>query len=75
MNRPEHYRAAEYLLSRSTDTPDTDEAAFLVASAAVHATLALAAATAIPAATAGEMAGDDCDAWEGVAMTPKAGTP
>jgi hypothetical protein len=45
---PEHYQAAEMLLKASDqDRPDTDPAE-LISAAQVHATLALAAATAMP---------------------------
>lgn len=55
MNGPQHYRAAEQLLARvrNNQAPDTDLEALLdanaIARAQVHATLALAAATAYPA--------------------------
>lgn len=49
MTGPEHYREAERLLARAADSTTYDEAAGITAQAQVHATLALAAATAIPA--------------------------
>lgn len=45
MNGPEHYRQAEALTDQA-HTVDPDFAVYLVAKAQVHATLALAAATA-----------------------------
>lgn len=53
MNGPEHYRDAEYLLNKMPVegvSPDTGlDRAETLAAAQVHATLALAAATAWPA--------------------------
>ena len=46
MNGPDHYRCAELRLSEAHRAgADLDYAAFLMAEAQVHATLALAAAT------------------------------
>lgn len=50
MNGPGHYAAAERLLKMS-DGVDADFAQLVVAQAQVHATLALAAATALHATT------------------------
>ena len=62
----EHYQRAEALLERAEDQ-DIEYAAYTVAVAQVHATLALAAATALP--WAGDMPVQDCDAWRDVAGT------
>lgn len=59
---PEHYRRAEELLAR--DGPLTGE---VLATAQVHATLALAAATAL--------VGGEADAWREVAGTRFADLP
>jgi hypothetical protein len=82
MTGPEHYTRAEQLLREVRDghQEGTDVAAILSA-AQVHATLALAAATAMGAPVDGE--GDsglpprDCKAWydaAGVKPQPKGGT-
>lgn len=47
MNGAEHFRGAERLLDQANDTADTEDAASCIARAQVHATLALAAATAL----------------------------
>lgn len=71
MNGPEHYRRAEELLADitrsdgSVDFGDGGEA--FVAAAQVHATLALAAATAL---TGGGLPGADYTAWNEVAGVP-----
>jgi len=75
---PEHYQAAERLLQpRTTHTipsgeprqapPTTD----MILQAQVHATLALAAATAMNDAETG-MPMRDWDAWKDACSTPKA---
>lgn len=74
MNGPEHYREAERLLQGSVDyynggqsRVDRRPTPEQVAEAQVHATLALAAATALPAATI--YYGDESTAvraWAGV---------
>lgn len=69
MTGPEHYREAETLLERVEERgfgpePDHIQAAWLSA-AQVHATLALAAATAI--GSTGTMPIVDADAWEAAA--------
>lgn len=73
MTGPEHYRDAEYLLAKLPDhgtNPDTglDRAETLTA-AQVHATLALAAATAAAQATAydGDERHERSRGWSGVA--------
>ena len=57
MRGPEHYRAAERLLAR-TSRGDSD-----VAAAQVHATLALAAATALSAGTSYHAVQADMTEW------------
>jgi hypothetical protein len=85
MTGPEHYRAAERLLSDASftsiaGTPVTREGrpvepkihATLIDLAQVHATLALAAATAMGAAVDDDLAGltvEERDAWYAVAGT------
>lgn len=64
MTGPEHYREAERLLSRAIDRDGPDVAA----TAQVHATLALAAATA--AVRIDHMPVGDSDAWRHAALTP-----
>lgn len=50
MTGPEHYRKAEELIGKAAKHGDgTDRQATTLAAAQVHATLALAAATAMPA--------------------------
>ena len=56
---PEHYQAAERCMSSVDD--DSDLSMALLAEAQVHATLALAAATALT--HFGELPGADCEAW------------
>jgi hypothetical protein len=62
MTGPEHYREAERLLEASKDRGSADETA-RIAEAQVHATLALAAATALSGA-------DDDQAWQRAAGLP-----
>lgn len=85
MTGPEHYKAAERLLSdasftTSTGTPVSREGypidprvhAALLGRAQVHATLALAAANAMSAPVEDDLAGftvEDRDAWYAVAGT------
>ncbi|MET8864630.1 hypothetical protein ABZW11_16970 [Nonomuraea sp. NPDC004580] len=57
MTGPEHYRDAEELLDTAVETHDGQAADTNIASAQVHATLALAAATALQAAL--PLIGDD----------------
>ena len=71
MTGPEHYRTAEKLLAL-TESPDASPETHLfvgriLAAAQVHATLALAAATAYPALTDYDGAVDTATAWAGVA--------
>ncbi len=47
MNAMEHFREAEQLLEAANDRSEYDEAAGIIAQAHVHATLALAAVTAM----------------------------
>ena len=81
MNGPEHYREAERLLANLADAHDRiahldlSGAGFVairgqvIAEAQVHATLALAAATAVPAASAydGDEDHSRSRGWAGVA--------
>lgn len=73
MNGIEHYEAAERLLSRAlmvrsdTDSTPTDSGAtHLVAAAQVHATLALAAATALVATQQYVGSSDEIKSWSQV---------
>lgn len=50
MNGPQHFREAEKLLEQSAKDPLGSEGRYYLAAAQVHATLALAAATAQPSA-------------------------
>lgn len=69
MNGPEHYRMAEQLADQA-HAVDPDYAAYLVAKAQVHATLALAAAAALQ--TAGvPQDGDTAHEWRRVICGPK----
>lgn len=47
MTGPEHYREAERLVRLATRQPEASDAPVLAVAAQVHATLALAAATAL----------------------------
>jgi predicted HicB family RNase H-like nuclease len=74
MNGPEHYREAERLLEQAEiDARDPmrkyQEDANVIAAAQVHATLALAAATAYPAVKdwCGDEDGSVSRGWTGVA--------
>ena len=49
MTGPDHFRASERLLGRTVKELDAEQCALTLAEAQVHATLALAAATAYPA--------------------------
>ena len=64
---PEHYRVAERTLDEvvSGVYPEDDQVTWALAKAQVHATLALAAATAM--AADGDMAGPDFIAWDNAA--------
>lgn len=77
MTGPEHYREAERHLSAAShlDRPggkpaDPSAAAHQLATAQVHATLALAAATAAQDSAAG-MTSADHKAWTEAAITPE----
>jgi hypothetical protein len=73
MTGPEHYRAAEELLAEITNDDGTvgfgDGGEAFAAAAQVHATLALAAATALPHVRADYPA--DEDAWYQAAAVPE----
>ena len=75
MTGPEHYREAERLLCWPKDgsLPHQD-IAMIHAEAQVHATLALAAATALCDPSSGQPA-EDWKAWYGAAGTPKSKVP
>lgn len=68
MSGTQHYREAERLATLIGEHPESSDAAVQVALAQVHATLALAAATAYPAVR--DYWGDETDTsreWAGVA--------
>lgn len=73
MTGPEHYTAAEeFIETAKTSDIGTDSQRLTLMAAQVHATLALAAATAMAAVpvdhgTAGGMDQRDFDAWDAVA--------
>jgi hypothetical protein len=69
MNGPEHYREAERLAELATEAPTAERAMYLAAKAQVHASLALAAATAYPAVKdyTGDEDGSVSRGWAGVA--------
>lgn len=72
MTGPEHYREAERLLaeSQTITRPHEEghcEADRSIAEAQVHATLALAAATALSATKTGAMPGLDFEDWRNTA--------
>ncbi|WP_406467089.1 hypothetical protein [Streptomyces sp. NBC_01594] len=66
MTGPEHYRAAEKLLDHAFGIEDRGSAedVSLLAEAQVHATLALAAATAMHGHPDGQMHSSDYNAWD-----------
>jgi hypothetical protein len=65
VNGPWHYRQAERLLEAATEhPPGTEVVRNLNAEAQVHATLALAAATALGLSARDGMRAGDADAWE-----------
>jgi hypothetical protein len=70
MNGPEHYTAAERLLTEAEAIAQQggDMGAMLTA-AHVHATLAQAAATALAEAGANHLSQADYNAWQAVAAT------
>lgn len=70
MTGPEHYAEAERRLLMGWEEESTPErSAYLVAEAQVHATLALAAATAMGAVDAADISTADLDAWREVSAT------
>ncbi len=91
MTGPEHYREAEEAIKASTfayqkwgegivplDRTDADllEASLWeIRRAQVHALLALAAATALPRAVAGDMMEDDCESWLAVVEARRVASP
>ncbi|MGA5424572.1 hypothetical protein [Streptomyces lavendulocolor] len=75
MTGPDHHRLAEALLAKA-NRAEADDAPTLLAAAQVHATLALAAATAMGAAFEGDIAGftvEEREAWYAVAGTKPIG--
>lgn len=71
MTGPEHYRYAEILLDEAGDAENgSDHERYLVAKAQVHATLAVAAATALGSA---DLPSGDWDDWRFVASAGHAG--
>ncbi|HJQ48289.1 MAG TPA: hypothetical protein VJ870_18500 [Amycolatopsis sp.] len=68
MTGPEHYRKAEALLAKGSEDP-TERGASRLAAAEVHATLALAAATALGA----DLEMPDFGAWRRVASRGRGG--
>ena len=77
MTGPEHYREAERLAAESYHEDRWESADKLLARAQIHATLALAAATAMNGVTCGEgLPVWDADAWQDTAGTqPEVGVP
>ncbi|MFE2353418.1 hypothetical protein [Streptomyces parvulus] len=79
MTGPEHYREAERLLELASSSKETTyegdnpEADRDIAAAQVHATLALAAATAMSSTEQGGMARVDFEAWDRAAGVPMDG--
>lgn len=69
MTGPDHYRESERLLKVATDSPSGQQRVDCIAAAQVHATLALAAATAIPATRAQLLT--EMKAWSAVAATKR----
>ena len=72
MTGPEHYQQAEALLEEASDPADHGVSAVHahIARAQAHATLALAAATALHV-TAGELTETDCEDWSLAIGGPK----
>lgn len=61
MTGPEHYTEAQRLLTKALDEDEgTDAERYFLGAAQVHATLALAAAT----ASAGQIFGEAAQAWD-----------
>ncbi|MDX3033924.1 hypothetical protein [Streptomyces scabiei] len=79
MTGPEHYREAERLLAVASESKDTTfeghnpEADGTIAEAHVHATLALAAATALGSTRTGAMPAADYEAWRVTSGAKEAG--
>ena len=72
MTGPEHYREAERLLNLAQEQKENwsaEQQTYIATRAGAHATLALAAATAVPAANAydGDEDGSRSRGWSGVA--------
>jgi hypothetical protein len=77
MTGPWHYREAERLVRYANGIPDGfpgDEFAQTMAQAQVHATLALAAATALRVTTPEGMGREDKQAWREVAASKQTET-
>lgn len=72
MTGPEHYREAERLLAEAFDDSETASAKEILAEAQVHATLALAAATALNVASGSAMPDPDWLAWRDAASMTRA---
>lgn len=70
MTGPEHYKYAEHLIAVANQA--SDGIALTLAEAQVHATLALAAATAMGALDAADINTTDLDAWCAATGTPVA---
>lgn len=76
MTGPEHYRKAEELAKTAARYPESSDALVLAQLATMHATLALAAATALSAPVQDELAGftvEEFDAWFKVSGTRPGG--
>lgn len=72
MTGPEHYRRAEALLDMASDEDfDTEAERSRHAAAQVHATLALAAATALLSGAGGVIPLAEFDAWAKTAGEPE----
>lgn len=72
MTGPEHYREAERLLEIAATEPETSRLIpYYTAAAQAHATLALAAATALQTAGVPQN-GDTSHAWRATICVPKA---
>lgn len=67
MTGPEHYRKAEELAKTAARYPESSDALVLAQLATAHATLALAAATALIAEKPRSGSFDAYEAWESVA--------
>ncbi len=74
MTGPENYRLAEQLVAEAADASehgDTTTATLALTAAQVHATLALAAATALNGAGDDDMPSEDWHAWHRAAGVQK----